>query len=63
MKVDLEYEFDAEEHAAIANHCGKKSASEADVRTFIREVMNNALGNAMVEYKAARNDPSISVGP
>jgi hypothetical protein len=63
MKVDLELEFDAEELASIANHRGKESASEADVRSFIREAISKALGGAIDEYKAVQNDPSASTGP
>ena len=63
MKVDVECEYDAEELAAIANHRGKNSASEADFRAFLREAINTALGKAIIEYKAAQNDPSVSVGP
>jgi hypothetical protein len=63
MKVDLEFEFDAEELASIASHRGKESASEADVRSFIREAISRALGDAIVEYKAVQNDPSANVGP
>jgi hypothetical protein len=44
MKVDLEFEFDAEELASIASHRGKESASEAEVRSFIREAITKALG-------------------
>jgi hypothetical protein len=62
MKIDLECEFDVEELAAIASHRGKSNVNEADVRAFIREVLNTALGNAIVEYKANQNDPSGSVG-
>ena len=63
MKVDLEFEFDAEELAAIANHRGKETASDADVRSFVREGISKALGDAIVEYKAVQNDPSANIGP
>jgi hypothetical protein len=63
MKVDLELEFDAEELASIASRRSKESASEADVRSFIREAISKALGDAIVEYKALQNDPSANVGP
>jgi hypothetical protein len=63
MKVDLEFEFDAEELASIASHRGKESASEAEVRSFIREAITKALGDAIVAYKAVQNDPSANVGP
>lgn len=63
MKVDLECEFDAEELGAIANHRGKNSASEADVRAFIREAISKALGDAIFEHKAGQNDPAASVAP
>jgi hypothetical protein len=63
MKIDLEFEFDAKQLASIASHRGKESASEADVRSFIREAISKALAGAIVEYKAAQNDPSANVGP
>lgn len=63
MKVDLEFELDAEELASIASHRGKESANEADVRSFVREAINRALGDAIIEYKAVQNDPSANVGP
>jgi hypothetical protein len=52
MKID--FEFDPEELAAIVNHRGKDSAGEADIRSFVREAISKAVGDAIVEYRESR---------
>jgi hypothetical protein len=63
MKVNLEREFNDEELAAIANHLGEATVDADDVLDFIMNAVSGAIDNAIVEHRAAQNDPSTSVGP
>jgi hypothetical protein len=63
MKVNLEWEFNDEELAAIANHLGEATVDAHNVLDFIKNAVSDAIESAIVEYRAAQNDPSTSVGP
>jgi hypothetical protein len=63
MKVNLEWEFNDEERAAVANHLGEPTVDADSLLDFIKNAVSDAINNALVEHRAAKNDPSTSVGP
>jgi hypothetical protein len=63
MKVSLEWEFNDEGLAAIANHLGEATVDADNVLDFIKNSVSDAIDNAIVEHRAEKNDPSTSVGP
>lgn len=57
MKVYLEWDFTEEELAAVANHLGEKTADAGNVRDFMANAVRDATEYAVVELRAAKDDP------
>lgn len=63
MKVELSWDFNDDELAAMANHLGEAKVDADGVRAFLQVAVNEALDRALVEREALINDPSTNTGP